>query len=163
VRCVVRIEFDESPEGQVNSSDPALIIRNSGSGASLSAHAESSEGIRGETNSENAAAIMGIQSNADTTNNAIGVIGESRRGECVRGVSYSDRYAAVVGRGRIAGRFEGRVEVTVDIRVLSRDCAEDFDVSTDVQDIEPGTVMTLNDAGDLEPSRVSPMIRKLLV
>jgi hypothetical protein len=236
---VVRIEFDESSEGQVNSSDPALRITNRGSGASLSAHAQSGESIRGETNSESATAVVGIknnasaqggggvmgfswsssvgvygfslrgegvrgatssesapavigiQSNDDTTSNGPGVIGQSRRGEGVRGVSYSDRYAAIAGYqlnttrsapglvigvygecnrgigvlgvtasdryaaiagiGRIAGRFEGGVEVTGTIRVLSTDCAENFDLSANVQDIEAGTVMTLNDNGDLEP------------
>ena len=34
---------------------------------------------------------------------------------------------------------------------MSADCAENFDLSANVQVIEPGTVMTLNDTGDLEP------------
>ena len=57
---MVRIEFNESSEGQVSSSDPALRIINRGSGASLSAYAESGEGIRGETNSEDTMAVVGI-------------------------------------------------------------------------------------------------------
>ena len=59
----------------------------------------------------------------------------------------------IVARGPTAGRFEGDVEVTGDIRLLNADCAEDFDVSANgSQTIEPGTVMVLNDVGNLEPS-----------
>jgi hypothetical protein len=55
--------------------------------------------------------------------------------------------------GRLAGRFEGDVEVTGDIRLVNAaDCAEDFDVSG-TQEIEPGTVMVIDQEGALEPSQ----------
>jgi len=57
--------------------------------------------------------------------------------------------------GHFIGNVEvvGNVEVTGDIKLVNADCAEDFDVSKNgSQTIEPGTVMVLNDGGNLEPS-----------
>jgi hypothetical protein len=59
--------------------------------------------------------------------------------------------------GRLAGLFEGDVQVTGkvtvqgDILLPNADCAEDFDIS-DATAAEPGTVMVLNDSGELTAS-----------
>ena len=50
-----------------------------------------------------------------------------------------------------AGRFEGDVEVTGDIRLIGADCAEEFAIS-EATDVEPGTVMVLDQDGTLHPS-----------
>ncbi|PWU81432.1 MAG: hypothetical protein DLM72_06990 [Candidatus Nitrosopolaris wilkensis] len=55
------------------------------------------------------------------------------------------------GIGPIAGQFRGDVEVTGDIRLSNADCAEDFDIS-EAQEVDPGTVMVLNELGKLQPS-----------
>jgi hypothetical protein len=53
---------------------------------------------------------------------------------------------------RTAGRFEGHVEVTGDIRLTNADCAEDFDV-LEAEQVEPGTVMVIDEAGALQQSQ----------
>lgn len=53
--------------------------------------------------------------------------------------------------GRLAAFFDGDVEVTGDIRLSNADCAEDFDVCSNVQ-VEPGTVMVVGSDSALEPS-----------
>ena len=58
------------------------------------------------------------------------------------------------GIGKVAGRFVGDVEVSGDIRLIGADCAEEF-VSSPTEIIEPGTVMVLNQASNLEQSHQS--------
>src|SRR5262245_5456100 len=82
----------------------------------------------------------------------------------------------VYGAGATAGKFEGNVEVTgrilhsgdlecrgtalyhgninckQDIQLLNADCAEDFDIA-EAEDIEPGTVVVLDNDGALRQSR----------
>jgi hypothetical protein len=50
-----------------------------------------------------------------------------------------------------AGYFEGIVVVTGDVELRNADCAEDFEVSG-AEQVEPGTVMALNNEGRLEQS-----------
>jgi hypothetical protein len=69
-----------------------------------------------------------------------GVCGESNTG------------VGVLGKGKLAGRFEGDVEVTGDVRLTNADCAEDFDIAN-ADLVEPGTVMVLGDDGALQPSQ----------
>ncbi|WP_201365212.1 hypothetical protein [Dictyobacter formicarum] len=51
-----------------------------------------------------------------------------------------------------AGYFDGNVVVTGDITLTNADFAEDFEI-TCLEEVEPGTVMVLNQEGVLEPSR----------
>ena len=83
-----------------------------------------------------------------------GVVGVADAGTGVEGNSTSG--VGVFGKGgRLAGRFEGDVEVTGDIRLTTgQDFAEDFDISA-VEEIEPGTVMVLNQVGELERSKTA--------
>jgi hypothetical protein len=48
-------------------------------------------------------------------------------------------------------RSNGNVEVAGDIQLLNADCAEDFDVA-EAEDIEPGTVMVIDQEGTLKTS-----------
>jgi hypothetical protein len=61
-----------------------------------------------------------------------------------------------VGIGRIdpSARLSvsGDVEVTGDIRLLNADCAEDFDVA-EAEDVEPGTVMVIDEEGAVKRSQ----------
>jgi hypothetical protein len=66
---------------------------------------------------------------------------------------FSAEGIGVLGQGgRLAGRFEGDVEVTGDIRLINADCAEDFDISAGEQ-VEPGTVMVIDETGSLRQSQ----------
>jgi len=60
-----------------------------------------------------------------------------------------------VGIGTVTPRAKlsvvGDVEVTGDIRLSNADCAEDFDVSG-AEEIEPGTVMVIDEEGALRES-----------
>jgi hypothetical protein len=82
-------------------------------------------------------------------------------GSCATGVGVSGDSASGIGvsgkGGKLAGFFDGDVQVTGkvtvqgDILLPNADCAEDFDIS-DATAAEPGTVMVLNDAGELAAS-----------
>jgi hypothetical protein len=108
-----------------------------------------------------------------------GVYGFAGNWDAVHGDSESSQHAGVSGinrgggigvygqvtKGGKAGHFEGNVHingdhnvtgtlnVTTDIILASQagDCAEDFDVVTS-HEVEPGTVMVLDDSGALRPS-----------
>jgi hypothetical protein len=77
-----------------------------------------------------------------------GVYGVSEKGLGVYGLSKNG--TGVYGEGAKAGVFRGDVEVTGDIKLLNADCAEDFDIAE--ENVEPGTVMVLNENGSLKPS-----------
>jgi len=96
---------------------------------------DSGVGVIGESHGKKSIGVYGVN-----TNNVEPGIG-------VRGSSYG---IGVLATGKPAGRFEGNVEVTGDISLLNADCAEDFDVLE--ENIEPGTVMVLNETGSLQPS-----------
>lgn len=90
------------------------------------------------------------------------VAGESDGMHAVVGLTHS-RFAGVFGTsdadgigvhgrgGRLAGLFEGDVEVTGDIRLANADCAEDFGTWGSL-DVEPGTVVVLEDDGTVRAS-----------
>jgi len=80
------------------------------------------------------------------------VLGESTTGAGVEGRSQSGPGVFGQSATGLAGYFKGNVEVTGDIRLTNADCAEDFDVGTDVL-VEPGTVMVLGEEGALFPSQ----------
>ena len=104
-----------------------------------------------------------------------GVFGEAIDGPGVAGVSQSSvgmdaktqtgpaAIRAVHGGGGLAGLFGGNVQISGtlhvdgdldvkgDIRLTNADYAEDFDIA-DAVSVEPGTVMVLNDAGELTAS-----------
>jgi hypothetical protein len=88
------------------------------------------------------------------------VVGESKGLDGVYGISHSNEHAGVSGHntaGGWSGWFEGNVFVggtltaNIDI-VLGADCAEEFDVVA-TGEIEPGTVMVLDEHGALQPSQ----------
>jgi hypothetical protein len=60
--------------------------------------------------------------------------------------------AGVCGKGPLAGLFEGDVVVTGDIQLTNADCAEHFNIGTDLS-VEPGTVMVVGEGGALFPSQ----------
>ena len=120
------------------------LIANSKTGTGLSAGSDTSHGIWAESRGNGAGLVAnsktgaGLAAGSDTGD---GIYAESRGGG--RGI-----YAT--SKTGLAGYFKGDVEVTGDIRLVNADCAEEFDIMTPV---EPGTVMTLDNNGSLEPSR----------
>jgi hypothetical protein len=119
---------------------PGVIGESKGDGAGILGVSQQREGVLGTTKSNTHAAVAGIQENTNPSEFPAGVYGESR-----------GKGPGIAGKGIIAGRFEGDVEVTGDVRLLGADCAEDFDISS-TENIEPGTVMVLNNTGNLEQS-----------
>jgi hypothetical protein len=91
-------------------------------------------GVLGESASSSDSGVVGIN-----TGSGFGVAGTSAGG------------AGIFGFGsKLAGRFDGDVQVSGDIRLTTgQDCAEDFDISG-ADEIEPGTVMVLEDDGALQ-------------
>lgn len=126
---------DSATINAVNTSTgPGIFVKSTG------------EALKAETNSPTSAVIgatnhTGIGIWAESKAGGIGVVGRSLNGVGIQGEG-----------GRLAGYFRGDVEVTGDIRLINADCAEEFDVEGEV---EPGTVMVINDHGTLESSRVS--------
>jgi hypothetical protein len=89
------------------------------------------EGVHAETHSTVTAAMAAFQMNATSDSPAL--------------------FAKHMG-GRVAAVFEGDVIVTGDISLANAaDCAEDFDVCVDASS-EPGTVMAIDDLGELRES-----------
>jgi hypothetical protein len=95
----------------------------------------------------------------------VGVWGESQTFDGVWGVSHSLTAAGVSGHnpGGLAGFFDGNVTVTSnatitgtltagDVSLPGADCAEQFDIS-EPQQLEPGTVMVIDQEGALRESR----------
>jgi len=91
---------------------------------------ESYEGMHAETKSTTTAALVAYQTNASSDTAAL--------------------YAKHAGN-RTAAVFEGDVIVTGDIRLTNADCAEDFDIVC-VEQVEPGTVMVIDQDGALRQS-----------
>ena len=122
-------------------------------GVGVHGEAETGEGVLGETNSLNFAAVAGFQKNA--ASKGAGVFGESLGANPgVHGNAMGNAGIGVRGTGaRLAGLFEGDVEVTGDIRFThGNDCAEEFNIAG-LETVEPGTVMVLTEGGALQPSQ----------
>ena len=126
-----------------NPSVPAVVGRHSANGIGVSASSELGWAVRAEAKKETAMyatsdAGVGIdaRSNANT-----GIIASSQKGIGIHAKG-----------GKYAGYFEGIVMVTGDIQLQNADCAEDFEVSA-AEPVEAGTVMALNDIGQLEQGK----------
>ena len=103
-------------------------------------------GIFGFSITPAASGVFGV----NDRNDGNGVVGASRDGRGLMGIS--DNNIGIFARGgQFAGVFEGTVSVSRDILLTNSDCAEDFDISEAGQ-VEPGTVMVLNEIGEVQPS-----------
>ena len=96
----------------------------------------------------------GVWGETKDVDGGAGVVGKSINWVGVYGESQTK--IGVWGKAPLAGLFEGNVEVTgelqvtKDIMLMNADCAEEFDIVE--ENVEPGTVMVLNEMGSLEPS-----------
>jgi hypothetical protein len=115
--------------GENKGTGPAVFGTNTATGRGAFFHSETVEGLAAETKSPSYAAIAAFQLNPTSTGAAI----------------YAEHAASLT-----AGFFKGNVIVTGDISFPGADCAEDFTVKRDVL-AEPGTVMALNESGELVP------------
>jgi hypothetical protein len=144
------------------------IVGTSDSGVGVWGASQSSSGVGGQSTS--GIGVHGVSTSGN------GVRGDSTTGEGVRANTNSPTVAALAaynnnpeGKGAAvygkkagsqghAGFFDGDVHVTrkltvdVDIVLSNADCAEDFNIGTDVA-VEAGTVMVLGDEGALFPSQ----------
>ncbi len=99
-------------------------------------------GVHGQSNASEHSGVWG-----ENSGSGFGVAGTSADGVGVFGQG-----------GRLAGEFHGDVkvlgdvDVTGDLRLVNGDCAEYFDVS-EAEQVEPGTVMVLDETGALQQSR----------
>jgi len=139
-----------------------------GSVAGVLGESDTGPGVQGQSRTNHAvhgesAAGRGVVGISQTF---VGVTGESTSNEGVLGISQTG--VGVHGKGgRLAGFFEGHVQVTGDfrgarviaenvdcsgdVRLVNADCAEEFNVAG-LDLAEPGSVMVLNDAGELAVS-----------
>jgi hypothetical protein len=100
------------------------------------------QGVMGLTTADAGTGVFG-GTTIKSGSHVIGVRGETHDGVGVQGRSF--------GAG-LAGKFIGDVEVTGDIRLTTgQDCAEDFEVAG-AANIEPGTVMVIEEDGALRQS-----------
>jgi hypothetical protein len=108
----------------------------SSTGAGVWGASEQGEGVHGESNSAQLAAIAGIQLNP--LSSGAGIYGEHR------------------GQGP-AGFFKGNVIVTGHLEFAGADCAEEFSIGPSTKDgsIQPGTVMVIDPGGGLCPSGIA--------
>jgi hypothetical protein len=132
------------------------------------------EGVRGWSKNPNHGGVVGVNTAGGiavfgTSDKNVGVWGTSVDYEGIHAETKSSSTAAMAAyqmnpasktaaffakhMGNLtAGVFEGDVVVTGDIRLTNADCAEDFNIGTDLT-VEPGTVMVINEEGALDPSR----------
>ena len=130
------------------------------------------DGTRGDTHASAKNGVVGTNDSADPVPagqpggngvfgfsknpGASGVFGANDAGFGVAGFSANN--IGVLGRGKIAGRFEGDVQITGNVRASDfflegGDCAEDFDSLGTVEQNEPGTVMVIDQCGALQQSQ----------
>jgi hypothetical protein len=143
----------------------AGVIGNSKSGTGVVAGSDTSHGIWAESRG-NAAGIVGKSATGhgiwgESLAGNAGIVGKSATGNGVHaeslggGVGLNAVSASGVGvrakGGNLAGYFEGNVQVTGDIGLVNADCAEEFNMKMQV---EPGTVMVIDNNGLLEPSSI---------
>jgi hypothetical protein len=127
---------------------------------------QNGEGVRG-VSLNGGAGVTGISS-APAASAQPGVWGESQNGEGVHGVSHSPNAAGISGhndKGGMGGFFDAKVVINSDANVSgtltvgvdivlsagAADCAEEFDIGT-TQEVQPGTVMILDQGESLRPS-----------
>jgi hypothetical protein len=116
--------------GEHKGSGPAIVGENNATGPGAIFHSKSVEGVIVRSDSPANPAIAVFQQNPSSTGPAI--------------------QAEHADGAKTAALFKGNVIVTGDISFPGADCAEDFTIKEDVE-AEPGTVMTLNEAGELVP------------
>jgi hypothetical protein len=133
------------------------VLGTSSNGTGVFATSANGEGVHGETNATNVSAVAGFELNPNS--NAAAVYGEQRG-------SGAGLFGVAKGRGPgvfatsasgPAGYFQGNVTVTGTVTAdghvcAGGDCAEDFDVVASEQ-IEPGSVMVIDEDGYLKESR----------
>jgi len=158
--------------------DNAVYGQNDGAGQGVSGVCKGANGsgVAGFNSNTNARGL--IAGREPVSNHLAGVYGESTdagvvghatgdTGTGVFGHSASAKGVAVIGLnsgGGLAGEFDGQFEINGhlqhngdihckgDIFLPGADCAEHFDIA-DMQEIEPGTVMVINQEGTLQPSQ----------
>jgi hypothetical protein len=142
------------------------------SGTAVVAHSDTGDGVFGEGRRGVVGRSETFQGVYGSSGANSGVVGESASMHAVFGITHSTfagvygtsdaggtgvcgespTGVGVLGKGKLAGRFEGNVEVTGDIQLTGgADCAEEFDVAQ-AGAIEPGTVMVLGDDEALHTS-----------
>jgi hypothetical protein len=128
------------------------VYARSDAGDGVAGFSQSGTGVYGEGDkhgvhgkSQSGRAVLG-----ENTAGGDGVAGFSQTGTGVAAVSTSGAGLYARSGSGPAGHFAGHVEITGEIRLLGADCAEEFSV---VEDVEPGTVMVIDDAGRLAVSR----------
>jgi hypothetical protein len=124
------------------------INASSDTGRGVVGVSDSHTGVEGNTTS--GIAVYGSSTGPGSSGR--GVVGVSDNNTAVEGQSIKG--VAVYGSSQTgeAGHFDGNVTVTGDIVLTGADCAEEFDVS-EVADVEPGTVMVLDQGGGLQQSQ----------
>jgi hypothetical protein len=141
-----------------NSNDSSAIYgahTNGGIGVFGRGGPNGGEGVFGQTTS-NSSAVYGKNTSGP------GVTGESAQGYGISGGGgdigvYAHNLTTpanvvYLATRALAGDFQGNVRVSGDVILTGADCAEEFDIAETV-DIEPGTVMVLDQDGALHQSQ----------
>jgi hypothetical protein len=133
------------------------VLGTSYNGTGVFGTSTNGEGVHGETNATNVSAVAGFELNPNS--NAAAVYGEQRgSGAGLFGVAKgSGPGVFATSASGPAGCFQGNVTVTGTVTAddhvcAGGDCAEDFDVVASEQ-IEPGSVMVIDEDGYLKESR----------
>jgi hypothetical protein len=116
--------------GEHKGAGPAVVGDNNATGPGAIFHSKTVEAVIVQSESSGTAAIAAYQRNPSSTGPAI--------------------HAEHADGAKTAGFFKGNVIVTGDISFPGADCAEDFTIKEDVL-AEPGTVMALDENGELVP------------
>jgi hypothetical protein len=133
----------------------AVLGNNTANGFGVVGISDGGKAVEGRT--KTGQAISGIATTGSGVigvADGFGVLGISGAGKAIEGrTDTGTAISGIAGSGSRAGFFQGNVEVTGDIKLLGGDCAEDFEVAADCEDlIVPGVVVVLGPEGSLRHS-----------
>lgn len=105
-------------------------------------------GVYGETHGDRSVGPSGVL--GEGLEGGVGVKGHARAEGMAAVAAYhlTGKGPGIYAEGTPAGYFHGDVEVTGDLRLLGADVAEQFDV---LDDVDPGTIVVVDDDGAIGP------------
>jgi hypothetical protein len=136
--------------GKSSSGNGAEGTTTGGNGSGIFGTSAGGNGVTGISNGS--AQVSGVWGNH--TGGGNGLSGSSNSGNGVWGSSQKGYAGFFQGNIHVTGDHtcDGKLTVAADIILSGADCAEEFDV-TDATEIEPGTVMVLDQHGALQSSQ----------
>jgi len=130
------VEGGAGVAGEHTGAGTGVLARSAG-GAGVWAASAGGEAVHAETTAEHVGCVAAFHRNAESPAAAVYAKKEGAKGHA----GYFDGHVKVVGN----------LEVTGDVTLPNADCAEFFDLGLDTWNVQPGSVMVVDDEGRLRP------------